>query len=191
MIEEYVKQDYSHLLGLSGFSDVLLTDHFSLYDGYVKNTNALSELLRSEEPGTPKYSEIERRFGWEWNGMRLHELYFGNLSKEHKELGAGPLREAIEQSFGSFDAWKLAFSSIGLMRGIGWVVLYQDVSSHRLIISWINEHDGGHLAGAVPLLVMDVFEHAYLRDYGFKRVDYIGSFFENIYWKAVEARFIA
>jgi len=74
------------------------------------------------------------------------------------------------------------------MRGIGWVVLYQDNATARLFNQWINEHEVGHLAGCRPILVMDVFEHAFMTDYGLKRADYIESFLKNINWQVVEAR---
>ena len=77
----YVAKDFSHLLSTEGFSDALLNNHFTLYQGYVTNTNKLIEILKTKEAGTPEYAELHRRFGWEWNGMRLHELYFGNLGK--------------------------------------------------------------------------------------------------------------
>ena len=162
-------------------------NHFTLYEGYVKNTNALLELLATKEAGTPEYAELKRRFGWEWNGMRLHELYFGNMTKESGEAGLG-ISKAIETSFGSFENWKKDFVGTGTMRGIGWVILAKDTESGRLFNVWINEHDGGHLAGATPLLVMDVFEHAFMLDYGLKRADYIETFFKAIDWEVVAGR---
>lgn len=187
----YKTKDFKHLLGLPGFSDALLTNHFALYEGYVKNTNALLELLDSKEPGTPEYSELQRRFGWEWNGMRLHELYFGNMMKEATPLSEGALKEKMISLYGSIENWQKKFLAVGAMRGIGWVVLAHDTETGELFNVWINEHDGGHLAGATPLLVMDVFEHAFVLDYGTKRADYLAAFMSAIDWKVVESRFIA
>lgn len=187
----YQPKDFKHLLGLEGFSDALLTNHFALYEGYVKNINALLELLATKEPGTPEYAELKRRFGWEWNGMRLHELYFGNMTKEGgilKMEDGGELAKAVQNSFGSFEAWKRDFVGTGTVRGIGWVVLSRDTENGKLFNTWINEHDGGHLAGATPLLVMDVFEHAFMLDYGLKRADYIDAFFKAIDWQVVKGR---
>lgn len=184
----YTAKDWKHLLGLPGFSDTLLTNHFTLYEGYVKNTNALLEFLASKEAGMPDYAETQRRLGWEWNGMRLHELYFENMTKESQELAPGALQEKIVATYGSFEAWKKNFIAIGTMRGIGWAVLYQDTASGQLLNTWINEHDLGHLAGCQPLLIMDVFEHAYMTDYGIKRADYIETFFRSIDWNVVEKR---
>ncbi|MFZ3032310.1 MAG: Fe-Mn family superoxide dismutase [Candidatus Moraniibacteriota bacterium] len=188
MSDVYTAKDFKHLLGLPGLSDTLLTNHFTLYEGYVKNTNALVSLLEAKEIGTPEYSELQRRFGWEWNGMRLHEIYFENMTKESGEQAAGTLKEKIEASYGTLENWKKNFIGVGAMRGIGWVILYQDSSTGRLFNAWINEHDAGHLAGATPLLVMDVFEHAYMTDYGIKKADYIETFFRSIDWNIVTNR---
>lgn len=184
----YTAKNFEHLLGLPGFSDQMLKNHFTLYEGYVKNTNTLVELLNTKEIGTPEYAELQRRFGWEWNGMRLHELYFGNMKKEGSELKEGVLTEKIQKFFGSVDMWKKNFIGIGSMRGIGWVILYHDPIEDKLFNAWINEHDTGHLSGCRPLLVMDVFEHAYMLDYELKKADYIEMFWKSIDWDSVEKR---
>jgi len=192
----YEAKDFSAVLGMDGFSETLLKNHFTLYQGYVANTNkvadALALMAKEGKHGTPEYAELKRRFGWEWNGMRLHELYFGNMAKGGTKADAAPkLAKAIASEFGSLDAWEKDFRSSGAMRGIGWVVLYYDTAGKRLFNCWINEHDAGHPAGAVPMLVMDVFEHAYMTDYGIKRADYISAFFRCINWKEAEARYAA
>lgn len=184
----YEKKDFSRLLGTRGFSDALLSDHFMLYEGYVKNTNGLLEKLASIGAGTPEGAEIRRRFGWEWNGMRLHELYFGNIHKEHVEFQDGPLKDRLIREYGSLDTWEKDFRATGAMRGIGWVMLSEDKETGGLLNTWVNEHASGHLAGGTPLLVMDVFEHAYIRDYGIKRADYIDAFMCAIDWNIVESR---
>ncbi len=191
----YSAKNYSHLLGLDGFSEALLTNHFALYEGYVKNTNALSDKLKAlSEKGefsTPEFAELKRRFGWEWNGMRMHELYFGNMTKESATLSDGALKERLVATFGSLENWEKNFTGTGAMRGIGWVVLAHDAETDKLYNVWVNEHDAGHLAGTKPLLVMDVFEHAFMIDYGLKRADYIAAFMRSIDWKTVEERFAA
>lgn len=186
----YQAKEFNHLLGLPGFSDTLLTNHFTLYQGYVKNTNGLLEMLDTKEPGTVEYSELQRRFGWEWNGMRLHELYFGNMTKETIEMKEGAFKQKIGKIYGNVENWKKNFVGVGTMRGIGWVVLAYDKEADELFNAWINEHDVGHLAGAVPLLVMDVFEHAFMIDYGLKRADYITAFWNAIDWAVVESRLL-
>jgi Fe-Mn family superoxide dismutase len=188
----YSAKDYSRLIGMEGFSETLLKNHFTLYQGYVTNTNKLLDtleaMLKDGKTGTPEYAELKRRLGWEFNGMRLHEYYFENLGGKGGINKEGRLAKAISENFGSYEAWEKDFKATGTMRGIGWVILYQDLSNGRLINFWINEHDVSHPAGCNPILIMDVFEHAFMIDYGLKRADYIEAFFKNIDWKAVESR---
>ncbi len=188
----YVPKDYTKLVGMEGFSETLLKNHFTLYQGYVTNTNkvldTLDQIAKDGKTATPEFAELKRRLGWEFNGMRLHEYYFENLGGKGGISKGGKAANAIASSFGSVDAWEKDFRATGAMRGIGWVVLYQDTSSNRLINFWVNEHDTAHPAGCNPLLIMDVFEHAYMLDYGLKRADYIEAFFKNINWSAVDAR---
>jgi len=185
-------KDYSKLIGMAGFSETLLKNHFTLYQGYVNNTNTLCDTLarmRKEAKGaTPEFSELKRRYGWEFNGMRLHECYFENLGGKTPISPEGKLASKIHQEFGSYDEWAQDCKATGAMRGIGWAILYQDLMTGKLQNVWINEHDVGHPACCVPILVLDVFEHAFLTDYGLKRADYISAFFQNINWQAAEAR---
>ena len=190
----YQAKDFNHLLGTSGFSDALLRNHFTLYQGYVTNFNKLNDILVAMEKegkfGTPEYAELNRRLGWEWNGMRLHELYFGNMTKSHASLDlSSSLSEQIKNEFGTQELWEKDFKSMGAMRGIGWVILYLDAESSRLFNVWVNEHDVGHFAGCKPLLVMDVFEHAFMLDYGLKRADYVEAFSKAVDWEVVSKRF--
>lgn len=186
----YEAKNFERLLGTEGFSDVIFRNHFTLYEGYVSNVNKISDLLKSSELGTPAYNELKRRFGWEWSGMRLHELYFGNMVKGGNVLDKkSPIAKKLEEDFGSLEAWEKDFRATGAMRGIGWVILTQDIESGRLFNVWINEHDGGHLTGTASLLIMDVFEHAFVLDYGTKRADYIAAFWNAIDWGVVSARF--
>jgi Fe-Mn family superoxide dismutase len=188
----YTAKEYARLIGTSGFSDALLNNHFTLYQGYVTNTNTelevLEQLLKEGKKASPEYAELKRRLGWEFNGMRLHEYYFENLGGKAPLDAESRLGKKLVESFGSVDAWEMDFRATGMIRGIGWTVLYQDPVDGRLINFWINEHDEGHPAGGIPILVMDVFEHAYMLDYGLKRADYIEEFFKNIDWKTAETR---
>jgi Fe-Mn family superoxide dismutase len=190
----YSSKSFVHLLGMQGFSNKLLESHFKLYEGYVKNTNQLSEFFASsqisEENTDHEFSESKRRFGWEFNGMRLHEYYFANMGKEAIPIdSAGELFEEIAENFGSYKNWLKEFVHIGSMRGIGWAILTYDTCSDRLFNVWINEHDLGLLAGTQPLLVMDVFEHAFMTDYGLERDKYISAFLKAIDWAQVGQRF--
>jgi len=188
----YTAKDYSRLIGIEGFSETLLKNHLTLYQGYVTNTNkvleTLDQMLRDGKTGTPEYAELKRRLGWEFNGMRLHEYYFENLGGKGGVNKSGNFAKSVSESYGSYDAWEKDFRATGAMRGIGWVILNKDPISGRLINFWINEHDVAHPAGGIPLLVMDVFEHAFMIDYGLKRADYIEAFFKNINWATVETR---
>lgn len=188
----YEAKDYAKLLGMEGFSEALLKNHFTLYQGYVTNTNKvldiLDGMLKAGNTAAPEYAELKRRLGWEFNGMRLHEYYFENLGGKGGIDQAGKLAAKIAADFGSVEAWEKDFRATGAMRGIGWAVLYQDSASGKLMNFWINEHDVAHPAGCTPILIMDVFEHAFMLDFGLKRADYIEAFFKNIDWKAAEAR---
>jgi len=188
----YVTKNFEKLIEMEGFSEMALKNHFALYQGYVTNTNKLADImgamLAEREMGTPEFAELKRRFGWEWNGMRLHELYFGNLGGDKSLDPFSKLGKALAVEFGSVEKWEAEFRATGAMRGIGWVVMYRDVETGHLFNQWINEHDVGNLVGASPLFVMDVFEHAFFPDYGIKRVDYIAAFWRNVDWSVVEAR---
>jgi len=188
----YTARDFASLIGMKGFSETLLKNHFTLYQGYVTNTNKLSDLLsqmvKEGKTGTPEYAELKRRFGWEWNGMRLHEYYFENLGGKAALDRSGKLARRLAEGFGSVEDWEKDLRGTATMRGVGWAVLYLDTLSGRLMNQWINEHDVGHPAGGVPILVLDVFEHAFMIDYGLKRADYIEAFFQNLNWAVVEAR---
>lgn len=187
----YTAKNFDHLIGTPGFSDQLMKNHFTLYQGYVTNFNKLNDILVAMEKegkfGTPEYAELNRRFGWEFNGMRLHEYYFGNMAKIADAPGQ-KFTDRVTKEWGSLDAWTKDFRAMAAMRGIGWVVLYWDAEADRFFNVWINEHDTGHFAGATPILIMDVFEHAFMLDYGTKRADYIEAFMKAIDWSVIEKR---
>jgi superoxide dismutase, Fe-Mn family len=187
-----------NLSGLTGISDETLEMHFKLYEGYVKQTNLLTETISGfiqdghiDHEEMPAYSELTRRLGFEYNGMVLHEYYFGNM----KRGGAGdPERssaffKATEKSFGSYGVWKADFVGIGKMRGVGWAICFENPANGRLSNHWISLHQIGNVAGFKPVVVMDVWEHAYLLDYKpAERPKYIDAFFSNIDWNTVEER---
>ena len=160
----------------------------------MKNTNTLLEklkqLLADEKQTTPEYGELKRHFGWEFDGMRLHEFYFGNMLNANSPLDQGSsLRAQLAAQFGSYEMWEKDFRATAAMRGIGWAILRYERETGMLFNAWANEHDVGHLAGTKILLIMDVFEHAYITDYGIKRADYIEAFMKAVDWTRVEERF--
>lgn len=192
MSTRFTAKNYSALLGTPGFSDTMLNNHFTLYEGYVKNSNLLMEKLESLSVGTPEYFELKRRLGWELDGMKMHELYFENMRSNPSIFSEeSALGQKILATWGSLTAWQESFSLLGTMRGIGWVALLQDNVSGELWHTWISDHHEGHIPDTTILLVMDCWEHAYMTDYGIKRADYIQSFLKVIDWNVVEKRFVA
>lgn len=187
-----------NLSGLNGISDQTLEMHFKLYEGYVKETNNLSERIskfledgKVDQEEMPAYSELTRRLGFEYNGMVLHEYYFGNMKQggnvDPDKTSA--FYRAAGQSFGNYDIWKADFVGIGKMRGVGWAICYQNPANGRISNHWITLHETGNVSGFLPVLVMDVWEHAYLLDYKpAERPKYIEAFFSNIDWQSCEAR---
>jgi Fe-Mn family superoxide dismutase len=192
----YEAKKFDNLLGLEGFSDRALKNHFTLYEGYVTNVNkevdSIVKLLDEDKTATPEFAEVQRRFGWEFNGMRLHEIYFAGMVKGGSKFEAETeFGKKLLKEFGSFERWEKHFRATAAMRGIGWVILYADDVTGTMYNVWINEHDEGHMAGATPLIAMDVFEHAYMIDYDTKRAGYIDAFIKAIDWKVAKERFDA
>lgn len=193
----YTAKNFEHLLGLPGFSDVMLKNHFTLYQGYVNNVNTIlpkMNEIREERKGgnesrKEESAELHRRYAWEYNGMKLHELYFENMTKEKISLDKdGELGKAISARFGDFETFQHNFTkNVATFRGIGWVALIKRDDSLGVI--WIGEHDEGLLANTEILLIMDVWEHAYMTDYQIKRADYVAAFMQVIDWGVVEKRF--
>lgn len=186
------------LSDLTGISNETLAMHFKLYEGYVTNTNVVNEkiagLLKTGAVDAADmfvFSELKRRFGFEYNGMVLHEYYFENMQKQGTgdPTSGSAFKAATEKSFGSYDVWKADFTSTGKMRGVGWAAVYQDTSNGELSNHWINLHETGNVAGYKPILIMDVWEHAFIKDYApAERPKYIEAFFENIDWDVVSSR---
>ena len=193
----YQAREWPTLSGLQGISDHTLAVHFELYKGYVKHVNLFNEELAELSPTKDgetdlRFSELKRRLGFEYNGMRLHELYFDNLtSSGGGDAPSGVLRDAFAAGYGEYDRWKRDFSALGAMRGVGWAIVYQDPIAGRLTNNWIELHEDGNLAGFVPILVMDVWEHAYLFDYKpAERGKYIEAFFQNVDWEVCGSRLV-
>src|SRR5687767_9765581 len=152
----YKAKDFD-LSGLTGISDHTLEVHFKLYEGYVKETNSLNERLQElsakgevAADDLPAFAEIKRYLGFEYNGMVLHEYYFGNLKKSGgtgDPAKTSAFHKAAAANFGSYEAWKRDFVTVGKMRGVGWAICYQDPGSGRLSNHWITLHEDGNVAG--------------------------------------------
>lgn len=189
--QQYAPKKWS-LSGLNGISDKTLEIHFGLYEGYVKNTNLLNEqieelMTQGKAAGAnASFAELTRRLGFEYNGMRLHEYYFDNLTAGS---GASPSRAFSDAVGGDVEAWKKHFIAVGAMRGVGWAIAYQDPRTGRISNHWVTLHEDGNVAGFTPVLVLDVWEHAFMLDYKpAERSKYIEAFLGNVDWSVVEKR---
>lgn len=195
---EYIVKNEIKPLGLVGISDDQINDHWKLYEGYVKQVNALNkelkEMAQAGKVDSLVYADRRRRYGFEYNGMILHEYYFENLKNNNKKVTpakpSGNLLGALESAWGSFDAWKQDFIATGKTRGIGWAILYLDTKNMQLTNHFIAEHQDGIISGFKPILVMDCWEHAYMVDQSATdRAKYIDAFLQNIDWEIVQNRF--
>ncbi|WP_395839784.1 superoxide dismutase [Archangium violaceum] len=193
--KKYTPMQFTHLKGLKGISDAVLESHFKLYEGYVNRTNKLTELLsgmqaKGEAAGAnPAYAEMTRRMGFEYNGMVLHEYYFGNMKPGGATTPGGKLKQAMEQSFGSYENWLADFKAVGTAPGIGWAITFQDPRTGWLSNHWVTLHENGNIAGYTPIIVMDAWEHAFVPDYKpFERAKYVDAYFQNIDFEACEGR---
>ncbi len=188
----YTEQKFE-LTELPGLSAKQIDVHLKLYAGYVKNVNAIAakidELKADSEKNMLALSELTRRYAFEFNGMRLHELYFEALGGDGA-MGEGKLAKAIAKQWGSAVAFMAELKAVGLMRGIGWVLLVRDAKGKTMRIIWVSDHEVGHLAGTDVLLAMDMWEHAFMVDYlPAQKGDYIGAFLKNLNWSVVEGRY--
>jgi len=180
---------------LKGISAKNIEEHLKLYSGYVKNANLIREKVEEmkKDPETNAYAlgEFVRRFGFEYNGMRNHEVFFSSLEGGAKPLPEGSaLKKQIEEDFGSFDAWLHEFKHVALIRGIGWAMLYYDRKDKRLLNAWIDEQHLGQLQDCALILGLDMWEHSFVADYqpsGKKH--YVEDFFVNINWEIIEGNF--
>ena len=180
---------------LKGISAKNIEEHLKLYVGYVKHTNLvlekIEELAQDSEKNAYALGEIQRRFGFEYNGMRNHEVYFDSLSDEPSNLkDDSELKKVIIETWGSFDAWLARFKAIAMTRGIGWAMLYRDNKCGRLLNAWIDEQHLGQLQDCSLILGLDMWEHSFVADYqpsGKKQ--YIEDFFANLNWAKIEENF--
>jgi len=180
---------------LKGISAKNIEEHLKLYAGYVKHSNLIlekiDELAKDAEKNAYALGEIQRRFGFEYNGMRNHEVYFESLSGGAQNLADGSgLKKAITSEWGSFDGWLNRFKSIALTRGIGWAMLYYDRREGRLLCTWVDEQHLGQLQDCTLVLAIDMWEHAFVYDYPTsEKKKYVEAFFQNLNWEAIEENF--
>ncbi len=182
---------------LKGISVKTIEEHLKLYAGYVKHSNLvgqkIEELMTDSEKNAYALGEVQRRFGFEYNGMRNHEVYFDSLSNGVSELNKdGELFKSLEYLWGSYDKWLAQFKAIAMTRGIGWAMLYLDRKEHRLLNTWVDEQHLGQLQDCTLVLGLDMWEHSYVADYqpsGKKQ--YVEDFFANLNWTKIEENFLS
>jgi Fe-Mn family superoxide dismutase len=180
---------------LKGISVKNIEEHLKLYAGYVKNANAvvekISELSKDSEKNMYLIGELFRRFSFEYNGMRNHEIYFNSLSGKAKSLPKGSkLGKMLIETCQSVEIFIMEFKNIAMTRGVGWAVLWYDKKDKRLLYSWVDEQHLGQLNGCEMILALDMWEHSYVADYqpsGKKQ--YIEDFFANLNWEVIEENF--
>lgn len=179
---------------LKGISKKTVEEHLKLYAGYVKHANLINEKIEEYKADSEKHAyalgEIQRRFSFEFNGMRNHEVYFAGLEGGAKPLPEGGFKKAVEQQFGSIESWLQSFKAIASTRGIGWAMLYYDPATKGLVQTWVDEQHLGQLNGCAMILGLDMWEHSYYIDYipGDKK-KYIEAFFENLNWEVIEQNY--
>lgn len=180
---------------LKGISAKNIEEHLKLYAGYLKNSNLIlekiEELFKDAENNAYLLAELQRRFGFEFCGMRNHEYYFRLLEGGAKSLNnESLLGKLIVETWGSFDNWLARFKSVALTRGIGWAVLFYDPQTKSLLNAWVDEHHIGNLSGLSFIMGIDMWEHSFMIDYlPSQKKDYISVFFENINWSVAEENF--
>lgn len=181
---------------LKGISQKTIEEHLKLYVGYVKHANLIQDHIRELSQDSEKYGyelgELQRRFSFEWGGMRNHEYYFASLEGGAKELSQeSPLRIALADTFGSFESFLSRFKAIALTRGIGWAILFYDKKTNRLLTQWVDEQHLGHLTDTSIILALDMWEHSYLFDYiPSQKKEYIEAFFVNLNWEVIEKNYL-
>jgi Fe-Mn family superoxide dismutase len=180
---------------MQGISDESVTQHLGLYAGYVKNFNAISaaieDLLKDPEKNALPIAELRRRHSFEFDGMKLHELYFPQFEGGAKPLAPdSALAQALTAHWGDAGAAEARTRQTAGIRGPGWSLLYYNPEARSFHMGFVGEQHQGHFVGLPVILALDVWEHAYILDYGAAgRGKYIDAFFKNLNWSVVEERF--
>lgn len=180
---------------LEGISPKSVEEHLALYEGYVKNFNAMTvrmdELTKDAEKNTHAISELVRRRSFEFGGMRLHEHYFAQLEGgAHALDDNSTLGKALVGQYGTLDDAIAEVKRIAMMRGPGWSLLYWDPVARQFLAGFSGEQHQGHFVALPIVLALDVWEHAYLLDYGaLGKGTYVEAFFKNLNWSTVDKRF--
>jgi Fe-Mn family superoxide dismutase len=177
---------------LKGISKKNIEEHLKLYAGYVKNANLIQdkigELMVNPEQNAFVLGELQRRYSFEFNGIKNHEYYFSYFEGGPKPLPAeSRFKTALEKQAPSFEAWLSAFKFLATTRGIGWAVIGWDFDTQQFIHIWVDEQHLGQLNGVCWILAIDMWEHAFVYDYPTsEKKKYIDAFFDNLNWEVVE-----
>ena len=180
---------------LDGISADTIENHIGLYKGYVNSVNLIRDKIEAfgHDPQNNAYAiaEMQRRLGFEFGGMRNHEYYFAQLEGGAQALPEGALKDKLVSQWGTFESWLKRFREIAMIRGVGWAMLYHDPHTDQLVQTWVDEQHIGQLADLDIILALDMWEHAYLRDYlSAAKGGYIDAFFANLNWQAVSDRLV-
>lgn len=201
MVKQFEEKKFD-IPELKGISKKNIEEHLKLYSGYVKNANLIlakideysedsNPLVGAGEEHAYALAEVNRRFGFEFDGMRNHEYYFSHFVGGSNELSEeSDLYKAITEEWGTFERWLARFKTLATTRGVGWAILYYDPETGRLLNTWVDEQHLGHLTGLTPVLCLDMWEHSFVADYqpsGKKQ--YVEDFFENLNWQSCEKNF--
>lgn len=176
---------------LKGISAKTIEEHLKLYSGYVKNLNTIHEIV--ENQANPEYARREayRRQGFEFGGMRNHEIYFSHFEGGPKPLSkSSALHKKISEWTGSLEAFLEIFKNLATTRGVGWAMLGYDKKEDVLIQYWVDEQHMGHLPGVQIVLALDLWEHSFVADYSPSgKKQYVEDFFANLNWETAEKNF--
>jgi superoxide dismutase, Fe-Mn family len=178
------------LSGVQGLSKKAIDLHLGLYKGYVDNLNKL--LDQAPKGGSPLVQDgYNRRFAFEYNGVKLHELFFEELaSKQRQPLADSDFAHALKTGFGDFNGWRSNIEALATTRGVGWVMTLRERGTSRLHNFWVDLHHVHMPADSQIVFVLDVWEHAFLIDFTpAQKADYVKTVLDNVDWAVVEKRY--
>ena len=167
-------------------------DHMTLYHGYVEKTNEITHELKTNPEWATSNATASHYRGWKKgetyaiNGVILHELYFQNLGNEAGPMGQN-IQNLLNRNFESTDKWREDFIACA-QAARGWCILVYEQRTNTFRNIVLDSHEDGNIASAYPLIVLDMYEHAYFIDYGTDKIAYINRFLSNIPWATIEKR---
>lgn len=190
----FIPKTFNSINGINGLSERQMQEHYKLYEGYVKKVNEISEKLATVDKASANatYSDLRAlKLGYAFalNAIKSHELFFGHISGKGGKP-EGPMGKLIEEAYGSFDTWQEDMEKTGIAAR-GWVWCAYDLDQKKIFNFLGDTHDTYPAWNCVPLVALDVYEHAYFIDYGVNRADYIKAVFASLDWTFIEERLAA